>query len=129
MRQRVDTGKPWWKTVKHGSGVVVATAGRLLFTSGITARAPDGTLVGAGDMAAQIRQVMQNLADVMQAAGTDMRRVVKFTFFTTDIKACHAAQEEYRRHYHDFPGSTLVEVRRLVNPEMLIEGEAVVALG
>lgn len=128
MRQTIATGKPWEKTVTHGPGVVVSTEGRLLFTSGITARDPEGKLVGVGDMGAQIAQVMRNLADVMQAAGTDMRRVVKFTLYTTDVPACVAAQQEYRKHYLDHPASTVVGVRRLVLPEMLIEGEAIVAI-
>ena len=125
-RQSLSVGKPWERTVPFSLGVV--TEGRFLHTAGITARAGDGTLVGAGDIRAQIEQCFTNVGDVLRAAGAGFADVVKWTMYTTDIDAFSRASDLWHRHFVDRPASTLVEVRRLVHPDMLVEIEAVVSL-
>jgi enamine deaminase RidA (YjgF/YER057c/UK114 family) len=125
-RQPVSVGKPWEKTVPFALGVV--TEGRLLHTSGITARDPDGALVGVGDVRAQVEQCFKNVGDVLRAAGAGFEDVVKWTMYTTDIDAFSRAGDVWQRHFVDRPASTLVEVRRLVHPDMLVEIEAVAVL-
>lgn len=95
-RKWVSTGKPWETTIPHGLGVVIE--GRVLLTSGITARDPEGRLVAPGDMGAQVLQVFRNLEDLLVAAGADFSRVVKYTVFTTDIEAFMAAASDWRPH-------------------------------
>ena len=65
-REPISVGKPWEKTIAFALGVI--TEGRLLHTSGITARDPDGTLVGVGDIRAQIEQCFKNVGDVLRTA-------------------------------------------------------------
>jgi enamine deaminase RidA (YjgF/YER057c/UK114 family) len=125
-REVIELDKPWVKTVAFSLGV--ATQGRLLFTAGITARDPDGAVVGVGDMRAQIEQCFRNVGDVLRAAGADFGDVVKWTMYTTDIEAFNRHADVYRRHFVDRPASTLVEVSRLVVPEMMVEIEAVARL-
>ena len=125
-REKVTTGKPWEKTISHGLGII--TSGRLLYTSGVTARDPDGNLVGPNDMTAQLTQIFANLTDILNAAGADFSQVVKYTVYVTDIDACMAAQTAYRDYYIDNPAATLVEISKLVMPEMVAEVEAIVAL-
>jgi 2-iminobutanoate/2-iminopropanoate deaminase len=125
-REPVSVGKPWEKTIAFALGVV--TEGRLLHTSGVTARDPDGTLVGVGDIRAQIEQCFKNVGDVLRAAGAGFDDVVKWTMYTTDIDAFSRESEVWHRYFVDRPASTLVEVRRLVHPDMLVEIEAVVIL-
>jgi enamine deaminase RidA (YjgF/YER057c/UK114 family) len=125
-RDPIEVGKPWERTIPFSLGVV--TEGRLLHTAGITARDPDGALVGVGDMRAQIDQCFTNARDVLRAAGAGFEDVVKWTMYTTDIDAFSRASDLWHPHFVDRPASTLVEVRRLVHPDMLVEIEAVVIL-
>ncbi len=124
--ERVSTGKPLEQRWAHGAGVI--SSGRLLHTSGIVARDADGNPVGEGDMRAQVEQVWRNLADILEAAGAEFSRVVKYTIYVTDIEAYMAAREAGNAYHIDKPASTLVEVSRLAGPEMMVEIEAVVAL-
>lgn len=125
LRQVVTVGKPWESTVLFSLGVV--TGGRTLHTAGITARDPQGALVGAGDMREQVAQCFRNLADILEAAGTGFAHVVKYTIYTTDIDRFMGETAEVRAPFFGGkPGATLVEVSRLVDPGMLVEIEAVV---
>ena len=102
-------------------------AGRMIFASGQVARDVDGQLVGAGDIRAQTRKTLQNLQAVLAEAGATMDDVVKVTVFVTNLSEHFAAIHEIRAEFFasDYPASTLVEVSRLVDPEMLIEIEAI----
>jgi 2-iminobutanoate/2-iminopropanoate deaminase len=122
-RDPVTVGKPWEKTIAFSLGVV--SEGRMLHTAGITARDADGKLVGAGDMRAQIEQCFRNVGDVLRAAGADYGDVVKWTMYTTDIREFGKHADLWRSYFVDRPASTLVEVRALVLPEMMVEIEAV----
>lgn len=126
MRKVVPVDKPWVSTIPFSLGVV--TEGRLLFTAGITARDPDGRIVGVGDVRAQIEQCFRNLGDVLKAAGADFGDVVKWTMYTTDIDGFMKNGDAWQRHFIDKPASTLVEVSRLATPEMMVEIEAVACL-
>lgn len=124
-REVLALGKPWEITVFFSLGVVVQ--GRVLHTAGVTARDVDGALVGAGDMRAQTQQVFRNLGDIIGAAGASWDDVVKFTLFTTDIERFNIETRDLRAPYFRArPAASLVEVRRLLHPEMLIEIEAIV---
>ena len=125
-REVIEVDKPWTRTVGFSLGV--AAENRTLFTAGVTARDADGKLVGVGDMRAQIEQCFRNVGDVLHAAGADFGDVVKWTMYTTDIDAFSQHADVYRRHFINRPASTLVEVRRLVMPEMLVEIEAIASL-
>lgn len=125
-REPVTVGKPWEQTVPFSLGII--STGRMLHTAGITARDAEGKVVGAGDMRAQIEQCFKNVGDVLRAAGADYRDVVKWTMYTTDIREFSRHADVWRRYFVDRPASTLVEVRALVMPEMMVEIEAVVHL-
>ena len=124
-RTVIKLSKPWENNVHFSLGVV--TRGALLHTAGITARDEQGNVVGAGDMRVQTRQCFQNLGDILCAAGARWEDVVKFTLFTTDIQRFHLETLELRAPYFvGKPGATLVEVSKLIHPDMLIEIEAIV---
>ena len=122
-RDVIEVDKPWVKAIAFSLGV--ATDERLLFTAGITARDPEGRVVGVGDLRAQIEQCFRNVGDVLHAAGADYGDVLKWTMFTTDIVAFGRHAEVWRSYFINKPASTLVEVSRLVLPEMLVEIEAI----
>jgi 2-iminobutanoate/2-iminopropanoate deaminase len=107
----------------------VISSGRVLHTAGITARDADGAVVGEGDMRAQVAQCFANLDDILANAQTSFERIVKFTIFTTDIDRFNHDTRDIRFPYFSGrPAATLVEVRRLVDPRMLVEIEAIVCL-
>jgi 2-iminobutanoate/2-iminopropanoate deaminase len=124
--ERIGTGKAMESRMAHGAGVIAS--GRVLYTSGQVARDADGAPVGIGDMAAQLEQVWRNLADVIEAAGANFSRVIKYTIHVTDMDAYQRVRDIGNRYYVDRPAATLVEVPRLASPEMMVEIEAVVAL-
>ena len=110
--------------MSHG---VKVTAGNLVFVSGQVARNVHGELVGKGDIKAQTRQALENVKDVLEVAGATMADVVKVTVFVTNVVEHYTEIHEARAEYWktDYPASTMVEVRSLVSPDMLIEIEAI----
>ena len=109
------------------SHVVDAPAGRLVYISGQVPLDSNGELVGAGDVAAQARQVFENLSAALATADASWSDVVKLGFFLTDVSHL-ATVRAIRDEYVDTarpPASTLVEVSRLFREDVLIEIEAV----
>lgn len=112
------------------SHVAEVTAGRPVFISGQVALDPDGQLVGPGDVAAQARQVFENLAAALAAVGAGFDQVAKLTFYLLDADQLPAVRE-VRDRYVDTrrpPASTAVEVRRLARDDLLLEVEAVAVI-
>jgi enamine deaminase RidA (YjgF/YER057c/UK114 family) len=111
------------------SHAVVVEPKRLVFISGQLARDKAGAIVGVGDMRAQLRKVLENLAVALESAGATLSNLVRTNTYVTDI-------DEYFKHVdvrmefysHAMPTSTTVEVRRLAQPELLIEIDAIAAL-
>ena len=111
------------------SHVVVASGRALVFIAGQLSRDQEGHVVGAGDMAAQIRQVGENLRIALEAAGVEPKDLVKTTTYVTDI-------DEFFRHPEvraeifgqSLPTSTTVEVRRLSHPDLMVEIEAIAVI-
>ncbi len=126
-RRNIDVDKPWHKALPFVQSVEVS--GRLLFTSGITARDPQGVLLGVGDMKRQIEVCLDNLGDVLKSADASFDNLVKIVMYTTDIETFSQHPDAWRGHFSARPASTLVEVRRLALPEMMVEIEAVAELG
>ena len=109
------------------SHVVDAPASRIVFISGQVPLDAAGNLVGEGDFAAQTRQVFENLAAALAAAGASWDDVVKLDYFVRDIgevAALRAIRDEYVNTERP-PASTLVEVSRLFRDDVLVEVEAV----
>ncbi|MGC9537496.1 RidA family protein [Streptomyces sp. UG1] len=114
----------------HFAQATVAEArGRLLFVSGMTARAKDGTVTGVGDITAQTHQVCQNLRAAVEAAGgtlDDIARVDVYVRNMEDFDAIHAVRRQYFTGVA--PASTMVEVSKFVNKDYLIEINAIAAI-
>jgi len=114
--------------VAPGAGYthVVIGSGRLVALSGQVALDEQGQVVGAGDPAAQARQVFENLRRCLAAAGATFDQVVKLTYFLTDVSflpAIRAARDEFVDTERP-PASTAVQVAALFRPELLLEVEA-----
>jgi enamine deaminase RidA (YjgF/YER057c/UK114 family) len=109
-----------------GYSHAVAATGRLVVISGQVPADEDGMPVGLDDPAAQVRQVFENLATALGAAGAQLDQVVKLTVYLTDL-----ADLPVFRHVRDEyiladrpPASSLVQVSGLVRPEFRIEVDA-----
>lgn len=113
------------------SHVVEVTRGKLVFVSGQVAQDAKGNPVGGGDMAAQTRQVFENLKVALAASGATFKDVVKLTSFLVDMSQIDKYRDvraEYLKGMPDPPTSTTVAVPRLVRPEYLLEVEAIAVL-
>ncbi|GAB5414213.1 MAG: RidA family protein [Congregibacter sp.] len=99
--------------------------GDLVITSGQAAIDLDGNIVGIGDFSRQAGQVFENLRLVLEAAGSSLDQVVKVTIYLTDMvyfPEIVALREQY--FSAPYPADTILEVRALALPELMIEIEA-----
>ena len=103
--------------------------GQLLYISGQVAWDTSGNVVGKGDMRAQARQAFQNLRQVLQAAGGDLKDLMKITTYITNIEDFPAVAEVRSEVFPgELPASTLIVVRSLFHPDFLIEVEGMAAI-
>ncbi len=111
------------------SHVVIAEPGTLVMLAGQLARDRNGQIVGKGDMAAQIRQVGENIKIGLAAAGATLADLVKTTTYVTDIEEFFKHVDVRMEYFGPaLPTSTTVEVRRLAHPDLMVEVEVMARL-
>ncbi len=121
-RQKISTGGPWEESVGYSRAVRV---GDQVFVSGCTAACADGTVSGVGDPYAQMVQALSVIEAALAEAGAQLSDVVRTRSFVTDISQWMDMARAHAEFFRQaMPAATVVEIRRLIHPDMLVEVEA-----
>jgi len=121
-RVKYSSGAKWEPIVGYSRAIRV---GKIVHVSGTTATDSEGKLVGIGDPGKQTVQALNNIRGALESLGSKLEDVVRTRIYVTDISRWEEVGKAHGAVFKDIrPTTSLVEVKKLISPEILVEIEA-----
>jgi 2-iminobutanoate/2-iminopropanoate deaminase len=129
MKKQITSAKLRQPNGHFSHATAIAAKGTFVFISGMTARRPDGSIAGIGNVEEQTRQVCENVKAAVEEAGGTLDDIVRVDVYVRNMEHFDTIHKVRREYFTGIaPASTMVEVNKFTSPDYLIEINAIAVL-